>query len=155
MPAHRLQHFLEDRHVRFDTIAHPVAYTAQEVAASAHISGSELAKTVMVKLDDRIAMVVIPASMRINFELLHQATGAQRAELAHEWEFKNLFPECELGAMPPFGNLYGIEVYVDHSLAADREIAFSAGTHTEVIRMPYRDFERLVRPRHIRLKRVS
>jgi Ala-tRNA(Pro) deacylase len=155
MPAHRLQHFLEDRHVKFDTIAHDVAYTAQEIAALTHIRGRDLAKTVMVKLDDRIAMVVVPASMRINFELLRQATGAQHAELAHEWEFKDLFPECELGAMPPFGNLYGLEVYVEHSLSTEDEIVFNAGSHTELIRMPYRDFERLVQPRHVRLKRLS
>ena len=155
MPALRLQHFLDERQVRYHTFAHPAAFTAQEIAAAAHVRGRDLAKCVMVKLDDRLAMVVLPASMRIDFERLRQATGAQRADLAHEWEFKDLFPECELGAMPPFGNLYGVDVYVEHSLSEDREIAFNAGSHTELIRMPFADFDRLASPRHIRLKPLS
>ena len=155
MPALRLQHFLEDRQVRYDTIVHPAAFTAQEIAAAAHVRGRDLAKCVMVKLDGRIAMVVVPASMRIDFARLRHATGAQHAELAHESEFKDLFPECEPGAMPPFGNLYGVDVYVEHSLGDDHDIAFNAGSHTELIRMPYAAFDRLAAPRHIRLKPLS
>ena len=155
MRALRLQHFLEDRQVRYDTITHPVAFTAQEIAAAAHVRGRDLAKCVMVKLDDRVAMVVLPASMRIDFERLRHATGARHAELASEAEFKDLFPECEVGAMPPFGHLYGVDVYVEHTLAQDHAIAFNAGSHTELIGMPYAEFDRLASPKHIRLKPLS
>ena len=155
MPALRLQHFLADRQVRYDTLVHPAAFTAQEIAEAAHVRGRDLAKCVMVKLDGRIAMVVLPASMRIDFERLRHASGAHHAELASESEFKDLFPECELGAMPPFGNLYGVDVYVEHTLAQDHAIAFNAGSHTELIGMPYAEFERLVSPRHVRLKPLS
>ncbi len=98
----------------------------------------------MVKLDGKMAMAVLPASFRIDFDLLKDACDAERAELATEQEFRDAFPECELGAMPPFGNLYGMEVFVAPSLAEDEEIAFNAGSHTELIRLAYRDFERLV-----------
>jgi Ala-tRNA(Pro) deacylase len=105
----------------------------------------------MVHLDGRLAMVVVPAARRVHFGRLRQETGAAAAELATEAEFRDLFPDCEVGAMPPFGNLYGLEVYVDESLVTDSEIAFNAGTHTEVVRMPYAEFERLVSPHHVHL----
>ena len=154
MTEPRLQHYLEDQHVPFETIHHARALTAQETAASAHISGSQLAKTVMVKLDGSLAMVVIPADHRVHLDLLRKATGVHNAELATEAEFSDRFPDCEVGAMPPFGNLYDVDVYVDDSLApaASGSIAFSAGTHTDVLRMSYREFERLVKPKHVQLK---
>jgi Ala-tRNA(Pro) deacylase len=153
MTEPRLQHYLHDQHIPFETIHHARALTAQETAASTHISGSQLAKTVMVNLDGRLAMVVIPADHRVHLGLLRQATGADSAELATEAEFSDRFPDCEVGAMPPFGNLYDLDVYVDDSLAptADAKIAFNAGTHTDVMRLAYREFERLVRPKHIQL----
>jgi len=101
----------------------------------------------MVKIDDKIAMAVLPASFKVSFDLLTKAAGASKVELAHEQEFRNMFPESEVGAMPPFGNLYGMEVFVDESLFLDEEIAFNAGSHTELIKLAYRDFERLVKPR--------
>jgi Ala-tRNA(Pro) deacylase len=146
MPVKKLKEFLDRERVRYETIKHSRAYTAQEIAALAHVPGRELAKTVMVKLNGRMAMAVLPASHQVDLELLKAAAGAQTAELATEQEFKNLFPECETGAMPPFGNLYGMEVFVSSPLAEDEEIAFNAGSHTELIRLSYKDFERLVQP---------
>ena len=151
MPVSRLRHCLDGHNVKYVTIKHSPAYTAQEIAESAHIRGKELAKTVMVKLDGRLAMAVLPASEKVSLSLLKQAAGAGKAELAREDEFKDKFPECELGAMPPFGNLYGMEVFAAQALAADEEIAFNAGSHTELIKMAYKDFERLVQPRIVTL----
>jgi Ala-tRNA(Pro) deacylase len=108
-----------------------------------------MAKTVVTKLDGKPALVVLPASERVNFDQLRANTGAREVELATEQEFVTLFPECELGAMPPFGNLYGLDTYVARNLADDEEIAFNSGTHTELIRMPYRDFERVVHPKSL------
>lgn len=155
MPVSRLKHCLDDHHVKYMTIRHSPAYTAQEIAESAHIRGSELAKTVVVKLDGRLAMTVLPASQKLNLNLLKQAAGAREAGLAQEEEFRDKFPECELGAMPPFGNLYGMEVFAAETLAADEEIAFNSGSHTELIRMSYKDFERLVEPKIVKLSPVA
>jgi Ala-tRNA(Pro) deacylase len=151
MSEPRIQDFLQRQHTRYELIHHSRTLTAQETAASAHIRGQTLAKTVMVNLDGCLAMVVVPASRRVHFGRLCRETGAQTAELATESEFRELFPDCEVGAMPPFGNLYGIEVYVDESLVSDADIAFNAGTHTEIVRMPYSEFERLVAPHHVHL----
>jgi Ala-tRNA(Pro) deacylase len=153
MPTQKLQAFLDVNQVKYLKIAHSPAYTAQEIAAAVHIPGKELAKTVMVKLDDEITMAVLPADHRINFEKLREATGASRVQLADESEFGDLFPDCTLGAMPPFGNLYGIDVLVDASLSEDDEIAFNACTHTELIRLSYLDFENLVKPRVLNFTR--
>jgi len=147
MPTRMLTDLLDREGIKYITIQHSRAYTAQEVAAAAHVSGKEMAKTVVTKLDGKPALVVLPAGERVNFDQLRANTGAREVELATEQEFAALFPECELGAMPPFGNLYGLDTYVTKSLADDEEIAFNSGTHTEVIRMPFRDFERVVHPR--------
>ncbi|TCD47878.1 YbaK/EbsC family protein [Chlorobium sp. N1] len=147
MPYSTLTDFLDSHGVRYSTLIHSPAYTAQEVAASAHVPGRELAKAVVVKLDGRMAMAVLPASRRLDFELLGQASGAEHAELAGEEEFAGRFGSCEPGAMPPFGNLYGMAVYVDEVLEDDEDIAFNAGTHRELVRLAYRDFSRLVRPK--------
>jgi Ala-tRNA(Pro) deacylase len=146
MPAKKLTSFLDEQKVKYVKISHSPAYTAQEIAAIAHIAGRELAKSVIVKLDGELAMAVLPASFRVDFKLLKKAAKAKKAELASEEEFRDHFPECELGAMPPFGNLYDIKVYVAESLTEDDEIAFNAGSHTELIRMSYKDYERLVAP---------
>ena len=146
MPAKKLKEFLDAHQVKYVTIRHSEAYTAQEIAALAHIRGKELAKTVMVKVDGKMAMAVLPASNRVDMSLLNAAAGAKSIGLATESEFKSLFPDCEIGAMPPFGNLYGMSVFADASLTKDDEIAFNAGSHIELIRMAYKDFERLVQP---------
>ncbi len=153
MPLERLKQFLDTNAVKYVTVKHSPAYTAQEVAALAHVPGKEWAKTVMVKLDGRMAMAVVPASCRVIFDLLRQASSARDAELANEREFQDLCPGCETGAMPPFGNLFGMDVYVDEALAQDPEIAFNAGSHTEMVRLPFADFARLVKPKVVRLSR--
>ena len=150
MPVKKLKEFLDRNGIKYVTISHSAAFTAQDVAASSHVPGKELAKTVMVKIDGNMAMAVLPSPYRVDFNRLKQAVGAKTAELACEDDFKTMFPECEPGAMPPFGNLYGMEVYCAEALAEDEEIAFNAGTHTELIRMSYRDFERLVQPKKIK-----
>ena len=146
MPVQALKEFLDSQKVKYVTISHSAAYTAQEIAASAQVSGKELAKTVMVKIDGKIAMAVLPASLRVDFALLKGAAGAKKVQLASEAEFKDMFPGCDVGAMPPFGNLYDMDVLVAESLAQEREIAFNAGSHTELIKLAYDDFERLVKP---------
>ena len=151
MPVKRLKEFLDSHHVKYVTISHSPAYTAQEIAARAHVPGRELAKTVMVKADGEMLMAVLPASYRVVLDLLKQAAGAEHVELATEEEFRDRFPGCEPGAMPPFGNLYGMEVFVSESLAEDEEIAFNAGNHTELIRLAYHDFEHLVEPQVVKL----
>jgi len=147
MPATKLKVFLDSQNVKYVNISHSAAYTAQEIAASAHIPGQELAKTVMVRLDGNLAMAVLPASYKVDLNALKQATRMNQVELAGEQEFRSQFPECELGAMPPFGNLYDLQVYVDQSLTKDDTIAFNAGSHTELIKLSYKDFESLVRPK--------
>lgn len=146
MPIEKLKHFLDQEGVKYVLISHSRAFTAQEAAASAHIPGKELAKTVMVKLGGRMAMAVLPASFHVDLEHLAEVADVETAELATEFEFAGFFPDCETGAMPPFGNLYGIDVYVAESLTEDEEIAFNAGSHTELMRMSYGDFARLVKP---------
>jgi len=147
MPAQRLQAFLDDNQIKYVVISHSRAFTTQEVAATTHIPGKELAKSVIVEIDGEMAMAVLPGSQKVDVDLLCDAVGAEQVTLAKESAFKDRFPECDLGAMPPFGNLYGMPVYVADSLSEDEEIAFNAGSHTELVKMGYRDFERLVQPR--------
>ena len=149
MPVKKLKDFLDTNNIKYVTITHSTAYTAQQIAASSHIPGKELAKTVMVKLDGKMAMVVLPASIQIDFDLLKNATGKKNVKLATEDEFKDIFPRCDIGAMPPFGNLYEMEVYMAKSLTKEKEIAFNAGSHTELIKMAYKDFEQVVKPKVI------
>ena len=147
MLVQKLKKFLDDQKVKYVTIGHSLAYTAQEIAASAHIHGKDLAKTVIVKIDGEMAMAVLPASFKLDFKTLKQIIGAKNVELAAEKEFQDRFPGCALGAMPPFGNLYDMEVYADKALSEDEKIAFNAGSHTELIQLFYKDFERLVAPK--------
>ncbi len=146
MPAKKLKAVLDEYKVRYITIRHSSAYTAQEIASKAHISGKELAKTIIIKIEGKLAMAVLPASYQIDFKQLEQAFGTRKISMATEEEFKYFFPDCEVGAMPPFGNLYDMEVYVAETLAEDETIAFNAGTHTELIQMQYADFHRMVHP---------
>jgi len=146
MPVQKLKRYLDDNQVRYVTITHSRAYTAQEVANSAHIAGKELAKTVMVKLGGKVAMVVLPAPDRVSMDRLRMITGEKDVAIATEREFEDIFPNCEVGAMPPFGNLWGVDVFVDQRLREDERIAFNAGNHTELVQMAYADFERLVQP---------
>jgi Ala-tRNA(Pro) deacylase len=146
MPVQRLKEFLDDHQVKYVVITHSPAFTIQETAARTHIPGKELAKTVIVEIDGKIAMAVLPGSQKVDLEQLRESVGAELVGLAKEEAFKDRFPECDLGAMPPFGNLYGMPVYVADSLTEDDEIAFNAGSHTQLVKMAYDDFERLVQP---------
>lgn len=149
MPLQTLKEYLDKENIKYISIQHSSAYTAQEIAALAHIPGKELAKTVMVKINGKMAMAVLPASYKIDINMLKEITGAENLRIADETEFKDKFPDCEVGAMPPFGNLYNMEVFAAQSLEDDDEIAFNACSHTELIKMSFKDFKRLVNPKII------
>ena len=146
MPLRKLREFLDRHEVKYFVVSHSPAYTAQEIAAAAHVPGKELAKTVIVTMNGNLAMAVLPASHHLDFEQLRQISGVQQVELAGEQEFADIFPDCETGAMPPFGNLYGMAVYVSEELEADDDIAFNAGAHTELLRLSYESYKKLVKP---------
>jgi len=150
MPSRKVKEFLESRQVKYVNITHSPAYTAQQVAESAHIHGKEMAKTVIVLIEGKMAMAVLPANYSIDFDYFRKTTGAKRIELASEAQFKDMFPDCAVGAMPPFGNLYAMEVYVDEHLTKDKEIAFNAGNHYELFRMAYQDYADLVKPKVVK-----
>lgn len=153
MATQRLEQFLKAHNVRFNTVAHDHAITTLDAARRAHLPSHDVAKTVVVKLDGRLAMAVIPANEWISLEALRQAAGARSASLAGEHEFRDRFPECEVGAMPPFGNLYGMDVYAADTLSHEHDIAFHAGNHDEMVRMGWSDYERLVHPRIMSMTR--
>ena len=142
----RLEAYLRENGVPFEVQHHPRAVTAQEVAASEHVPGKMLAKVVMVSADGGMAMLSLPAPYQVDLEKAAKMLGAEEARLAREEEFEGAFPDCEVGAMPPFGNLYGLPVYVEEALAEDETIFFRAGTHTDTMSVGYADFERLVEP---------
>ena len=151
MPTQKLQNYLDQHEIQYVTISHSPAYTAQRIAELTRIPGKELAKTVIVKIDDKFAMAVLPASCRVNLWHLQEAIGADEVTLSSETEFNELFPDCEVGAMPPFGNLYNMGVYVAEQLTEDEEIAFNAGSHSELVKMSYSDFANLVTPQVVAL----
>jgi len=155
VPVERLREFLDSNGVKYVSIRHSPAYTAQEIAALAHIPGKELAKTVIVKIDGKMCMAVLPASHQVDLSRLKEAVKAGKVEIAAEAEFKDKFPGCETGAMPPFGNLWDMPVYVSRGLTEDKEIAFNAGSHSELVRLAYEDFECLVKPTVIKLSAVD
>jgi Ala-tRNA(Pro) deacylase len=146
MPIQKLRQFLDENQVKYVVITHSKAYTSQAIAESAHISGNELAKTVVLKRDGELCMAVLPASRQVSLSAFARATNSKDVTLAGEGDFKDRFPDCEVGAMPPFGNLYGLPVYADTSLTRDKEIAFNAGSHLELVKLAYGDFERLAKP---------
>jgi Ala-tRNA(Pro) deacylase len=144
--AQRVKDYLDEQGVPFTYCTHRLVYTAQEVAEAQHVPGREVAKVVVLKADDRFIMVVLPAVNKLDLEALRNELPFHRIKMAREDEFASLFPDSHVGAMPPFGNLYGLPVYVDCGLSDDEEIVFNAGSHFETIRMRYSDFERLVKP---------
>jgi len=146
MPLSKLREFLDSHHIKYLVFSHSLAYTAQGIAKLTHVSGKKLAKTVIVKIDGILAMAVVPAPSHVDLDRLRSLTGARSVEIASEFEFKDAFPDCETGAMPPFGNLYDMAVYADASLAESEEITFSAGAHRELVRMKWDDMVRLVSP---------
>ncbi len=147
----RILKHLDREGVPYNVISHPPAFSAQKIAAAAHVRGREMAKIVMVKLEGKLAMTVVPADCSLDIDHFRTATGIDDVEMASEVEFKDRFPDCEGGAMPPFGNLYGLPVFVADALARLEHIAFNAGNHREIIRLRYLDFVRLVQPRVVGL----
>ncbi len=142
----KLENYLREHQVSFQTQQHARAFTAQDVAASEHVPGKMVAKVVVVFADGKMVMLVLPASYRVDFAQAGTALEARQVRLAGEAELGAAFPDCEVGAMPPFGNLYHLPVYVDKRLAEDESIVFPVGTHTETMRLAYADFARLVNP---------
>jgi len=143
----KLKDYLENNKVSYEVGYHQMAYTAQEIAATQHVPGKEMAKVVMVKADGKIVMLVLPASYRVETKKLKSALGCKKVGIIKEKEFQDLFPDCEVGAMPAFGNLYNLEVWVDKVLTENQSIVFQAGSHVETLRIKYEDYVRLVNPK--------
>ena len=147
----RLKEMLDEAKITYEVYNHALAYTAQEIAVKQHVSGNELAKVVMLEADDQLVMAVIRGNDKIDLHTVEDSLGAHRARLATEAEFIARFPECEIGAMPPFGNLFGVKVFVDPALEKDEYIFFNAGNHVQTVRLKYKDFAQLVQPAVVRL----
>lgn len=144
-----LKEFLDNNDIKYISTMHSLAFTAVDIAKSAHIPSKEMAKTVIIKIDDQLAMAVVPANYKVKLNVLREALDSDNITLATEPEFTSRFTDCEVGAMPPFGNLYDMDVYVAESLSEDEKITFNAGSHLEVIQMDYKDYENLVKPKFI------
>jgi Ala-tRNA(Pro) deacylase len=143
----KLARFLEERKIPFLTTTHPEAFTAQQSAQAAHVPGRAFAKSVVVNVDGKIWIAVVPATERVDLARLQKCLGAKKARLASEAEFSPLFSDCDLGAMPIFGSLYGVPVLVSHEVTENEEIAFTAGTHRDIVRMRVSDFLATEQPR--------
>jgi len=152
LSLNKLKEFLDNSLVAYEVLTHPVAFTAQQLAAVQHVKGKQLAKVVVARSGSEFIMIVLPAPYHVGLQRARAVTGRQDLEIANESEFASLFAGCEPGAMPPFGNLYNVPVWVDESLAQDEEIVFNACTHTEAIKMKYSDFARLVHPTVAKLR---
>lgn len=150
MVSTRLKELLQKQHVSYRSIPHPEAYDAQRTAQAAHVSGREFAKTVVIRADGKLCMAVLPAMDQVDLDRLRQGLGAHDVELADEEDIRQAFPDCDLGAQPPFGELYGMEVFVSPHLRQDERIAFNGGSHDEAIVMQYADYERLAHPNVLR-----
>jgi len=149
----KLRAFLDENGVAYTQHAHPTAYTAREVASAEHVPAHRIAKTVIFFSENGYGMAVLPGDTMVDLQHVRALLGVSRLRLATESELSELFPDCELGAMPPFGNLCGVPVFVDGGLATEETIAFNAGTHRDVIHMRFQDFERLVKPKIVTLSR--
>lgn len=147
MQVTKIKEYLDEQNVKYVVVNHAPAYTAREVAASTLVPRREFAKVIVVKLDGKYAMLVLPANRHVDLDKVRKLAGASEIELATEQEFEQLFPDCEVGAMPPFGNLYDIDVYADEMLKEDEDITFNAGSHTQVMRLAFADYARLVAPK--------
>ncbi len=147
----KLKAILDEAKVPYEIYNHALAYTAQEIAAKQHVSGNEMAKVVMVEADEQLVMAVVRGNDKVALHVVEDSLDVRHARLATEDEFIARFPECEIGAMPPFGNLFGLKVYVDPALAKDEFIFFNAGNHVQTVRMKYQDFARIVQPTVVHL----
>lgn len=152
--SRRLQSYLEEEKIPYEVIPHRTVYTAQEVAQATHIPGQDVAKTVMVRKGHELVMVVLPALAQVDLGRLADEMGEKEVRLAREAEFEDIFSDCDLGAMPPFGNLYGIPVYVDEALTEDETITFNGGSHEEAVKISFRDFDEHVSPRVLKVSSV-
>lgn len=150
----RIRDYLDSQDVSYEPIHHSQAFTGQEVAHSMHISGKKLAKTLVLEGDGKLVMAVIPASHRLNLQDLRAAMEVHRLEMLPEGELVKLFPDCDLGAIPPFGSLYGLAVWVDRTVSDAEDVVFCAGTHEDCVRMKYSDFAKLSKPRLGRFSEV-
>jgi Ala-tRNA(Pro) deacylase len=150
----RIRDYLDSQKALYEWLPHPQAFTAQEVAHALHVSGKRLAKTVVLNADGRLVMAVLPASHRLTMSELKAALEVRHLEMLPENELAKLFPDCDLGALPPFGNLYGIEVWVDAVVAESGEIVFTAGTHVDAVRMKYSDYAELAKPHVSRFSEI-
>jgi len=147
MPVSRkLKAFLDEHRVGYHVLSHHERFTSSEIAQALHVPGQELAKVVMVKAGGKLVMAVLTANDRVDLASLKGVMGVREASLATEDDFRGTFPDCEVGAMPPFGNLYDVEVFADTALTKDKEIVFEAGNHKEAVKLAYEDFDRLVKP---------
>lgn len=155
MPSRLLKNYLDENDTPYVSIQHSMAFRAIDIARSIHIPSRELAKTVIIKVNNELAMAVVPSNYLVKLDILREALNTENIELADETEFAKRFADCEVGAMPPFGVLYDMDVYVAESLSEDEKIAFNAGSHLEVIQMNYKDYEALVKPRFIFLDKPS
>ena len=151
MLSERLKQYLDSQNIKYVTIKHSLAFTALEIAESAHVPADIMAKTVIIELDGKLAMAVIPANAKLDRHHPEDTFGAKNVQLAEEADFAHAFPDCEVGAMPPFGNLYDMQVFAAEDLGKQESIAFNAGSHSEIVKMAYKDYERLVSPKKIRL----
>lgn len=151
----RLEAYLREHKVPFQLQHHPEAFSAQRIAESEHIPGKMVAKTVIVLADNQMTALVLPASHRADLNKVQAVLGASEIRLAHEQEFANVFPDCEVGTMPPFGNLYGVPVYAEKSLSEEETMVFPVGTYTDTISLKYADFARLVQPKVIEFARTQ
>lgn len=145
MTAERVRTHLDEQGIRYELADHPVAYTAQEIAAAEHVAGETFAKPTLLMADGKLVMAVLPGPLRVDFERARRALGVEEVRLATEAEFSSAFPDCEVGAEPPFGNLYGLPVYVDDRLTASR-IVVNAGSHRQTMTMALSDFLDIVKP---------
>ncbi|HOW83756.1 MAG TPA: YbaK/EbsC family protein [Spirochaetota bacterium] len=151
MLGERIKRFLDENHVTYEFISHPREFSSTRTCQAAHVHGNEFAKTVILKMDGRLVMCVVTANQMVFPGYMKNFFNAKNIEIASESDFKNAFPDCEVGAMPPFGNLYGVDEFISMDLTRDEYIAFNAGSHTELIRMKFSDFEKLVHPRIVNL----
>ena len=147
----RVRDVFDDAKISYEIYNHPLAYTAQEIAERQHFSGDEMAKVVMLVVDGQLVMAVVPASHKVHAPTVRRSLRAGEVRLATEDEFTSRFPGCEIGAMPPFGNLFGIPVYVDPMVGEYEYIYFNAGNHVQTVRLHYADFQRLANPQIVSL----
>lgn len=151
----RLKELFDREKISYEVYNHPLAYTAQEIAQRQHFSGDQMAKVVMLQVDGQLVMAVITGNQKIHLPTVCESLAARDARLATEDEFTSRFPECEIGAMPPFGNLFDLPVYVDPQVAEDESIYLNAGNHAQTVRIRYKDFVRVVEPRVVRLTETT